>query len=128
MRNRYFNYIVLNHKGKIAINKRGKSDIWTNLYDFPNIETEKQFTEDQFLKSVEWKSFIKNAVYSVKSVASGYKHILSHQKIYATFWEISCEKPLSKLLQETGKIINEENIHEYAVPRLIENYLKVRDK
>jgi A/G-specific adenine glycosylase len=123
VRNRYFNYIVLHHKSTTAINKRTEKDIWTNLYDFPLIETDTELTEEQFIKSANWKQFIGSSKYIVKSVSVSYKHILSHQKIYARFWEIECEKPFGKLLSKTGIVIKEKDIHQYAVPRLIENYL-----
>lgn len=124
VRNRYFNYIVLNHKTSIAINKRTEKDIWTNLYDFPLIETNKELNEEQFLKSQEWKSFIVTTKYTVKSVSASYKHILSHQKIYARFWEIDCKESFNKLLSKTCITIKKEDIHKYAVPRLIENYIE----
>jgi A/G-specific adenine glycosylase len=128
VRNRYFNYIVLNHKGTIAINKRTAKDIWTNLYDFPLIETTEELKEEDFLKSKEWKIFIGSSKYTVKSISLGYKHILTHQKIYARFWEIDCKIKVDKLLPETGIIIKERDIHKYAVPRLVEIYLEKREK
>lgn len=124
VRNRYFNYIVLNHKTNTAINKRTEKDIWTNLYDFPLIETNKELNEEQFLRSQEWKNFIVNTKHTVKSVSASYKHILSHQKIYARFWEIDCENSFEKLLSETCITIRKKDIHKYAVPRLIENYIE----
>jgi A/G-specific adenine glycosylase len=125
-RNRYFNYIVLNYKGKTAINKRGINDIWTNLYDFPNIETDKQLSEEDFLQSESWKNFMKRNEFNIKSISPSHKHILSHQKIYARFWEINCKNPFTNWLSKTYIVINERNIQNYAVPRLIENYLNGR--
>ncbi len=122
VRNRYFNYIVLNHKGTTAINKRVEKDIWSGLYDFPLIETNTGLDEQQFLKSKEWMSFIKKTKYTIKSVSSSIKHVLSHQKIEARFWEIDCAQPIDRLLQETT-IIDRKDVRNYAVPRLIENYL-----
>lgn len=126
VRERYFNYIVVHHKGNVAINKRAGKDIWTSLYDFPLIETNKELKEEQFLKSQEWKKFIGSTTYTVKSISTSYKHILSHQKIYARFWEIDCSKPFHKLLSETAIVIKEKDIYQYAVPRLIERYLESR--
>ena len=125
-RNRYFNYIVLHHQGNIAINKRGENDIWTNLYDFPNIETDKQLSEQEFLRSEEWKKFMWDQKFTIHSISSIYKHVLSHQKIHARFWEIDCKKSFNELLNETTIVINENEVHTYAVPRLIENYLRTR--
>ena len=50
VRDRYFNYIVLHHKDITAINKRVAKDIWTNLYDFPLIETDKELDEKRIFK------------------------------------------------------------------------------
>ncbi len=126
-RNRFFNYIVLHHNGNIAINKRVEKDIWINLYDFPLIETEKELTEEQFLRSTEWIEFIEKNKYTIRSVSANYKHILSHQKIYARFWEIDCPKPFDKIIPKTALVINKKSIHDHAVSRLIEKYLQDRN-
>lgn len=124
VRNRYFNYIVLSHKSTTAIKKRVEKDIWINLYDFPLIETDKELKEDQFLKSTEWKHFIKTLNYSVKTISQPYKHILSHQHIYARFWEIDCKDSFDKLIQKNCITIKKRDIHKYAVPKLIENFIE----
>jgi len=124
VRNRYFNYIVLHHKSTTAINKRGEKDIWTNLYDFPLIEIDKEINEEQFLKSKDWKSFIGTSEYTVKSISVSYKHILSHQKIFARFWEIECNRAFDKLLPKNCIKIKKRDISKYPVPKLIEHYLE----
>ncbi len=124
VRNRYFNYIVFHYKGTIAINKRIGKDIWTNLHDFPLIETSEALTEEQLLSSPEWKKMIGKNKYVVKSISSSYKHILSHQKIYARFIEIVCKNPLKNNLPKELLIIKENDIYKYAVPRLVDLYLE----
>ena len=124
VRNRYFNYIVLRHKNKTIVRKRTGKDIWINLYDFPLIETEEQLPEDVFLRSKEWKKFIGNSSFTIEGVSKEYKHILSHQKIYARFWELSCETPLNYFSTNGSVIIPEKQLNQYAVPRLIDNYLQ----
>jgi A/G-specific adenine glycosylase len=126
IRNRYFNYIVLNNNGSTIINKRLSKDIWTNLYDFPLIETDQQSEETKILASDEWKKLIGKNKYSIKAVSTSYKHILSHQHIYAKFWEIECLTELKKIKPLTALVIKQKDIHKYAVPRLIENYLEKR--
>ena len=126
VRDRYFNYIVVHSKGKTIIKKRLEKDIWINLYDFPLIETPGELNEESFLKSKEWKAFIGTVPYTVTAVSSYYKHILSHQKIYARFWEITCEITLKPLVTDSRIVIPENEIHLYAVPRLIENFLETR--
>jgi A/G-specific adenine glycosylase len=126
IRDRYFNYIVLRYKTKTILRKRTEKDIWTNLYDFPLIETEQQVSEEIFLKSKEWKKFIGYTPYMITGVSKEYKHVLSHQKIYARFWELSCETPLDCFSKEGTIIIPEKELSRYAVPRLIDNYLLAR--
>jgi A/G-specific adenine glycosylase len=124
VRDRYFNYIVLQNKGFTIINKRLAKDIWTNLYDFPLIETKQRLTETKFLASKEWNQLIGRNKFEIRSVSGDYKHILSHQKIYARFWEIECLEELKKVLPEEAIIIRQKEIQKYAVPRLIETYLQ----
>jgi A/G-specific adenine glycosylase len=126
VRNRYFNYIVLHYKCKTVLHKRLEKDIWVNLYDFPMIETSKEIPEEHFLKSSEWKNFIGTIPYTLTSVSAPYKHVLSHQRIHARFWEIACESSLADLIRDSRILIPEKNIQDYAVPRLIENYLEKR--
>ncbi|MFL5765295.1 MAG: A/G-specific adenine glycosylase [Bacteroidia bacterium] len=120
VRDRYFNYVVWNHKGTVAINKRIGKDIWTSLYDFPLIEADRELTETKLFGSQEWKKLTGKTKYTVRSVSPFHKHILSHQRIYARFIELECDKPLA-----AGQIIKRKEIHKYAVPRLIENYINV---
>jgi len=128
VRTRYFNYIVVNYKNKTIIRKRTEKDIWTNLHDFPLIETASDLSETAILESKEWKKFIGNTKYTVKSVSKQHKHILSHQKIMARFWEINCKNSLIVIEDKNYLTINKSEIGKYAVPRLIDNYLIEQDK
>lgn len=124
VRDRYFNYIVFLQNGKTIINKRTKKDIWTNLYDFPLIETEASLSELKFLNSKEWKDLIGKNKFKINSVSPSFKHILSHQRIHARFWEIKTDTDLKKFKDKSMTIISSKDIHKYAVPRLIEIYLE----
>ena len=123
VRDRYFNYIVLQHKGKTVINKRTGKDIWTNLHDFPLIETAADVEEGDFLNSAGWKKLIGKNKFTVRSVSPYHKHILSHQRIFARFWEIETGAALEKLEIPNAIVIREADIHAYAIPRLIDLYL-----
>lgn len=120
-RNRYFNYLVIEDNNTLLIKKRGEKDIWQGLFDFPLIETEKAITsiEQLELTSIHDKLSLINIF--LKDVSEEYKHILSHQKIYAKFWRIE----LKKSIPLTNSIIQIpfDTIHNYPVPKLIDNYL-----
>ncbi|MEO6904155.1 MAG: A/G-specific adenine glycosylase [Bacteroidia bacterium] len=126
VRNRYFNYLVLKHLNKIAIHKRSGKDIWTGLYDFPLIETTKEITEEALLKSAEFKKIVGKNSFTIKSISGIFKHILSHQKLYARFIEIELAVSFNKIIQDTSLIINLNSLPKYAVPKLIETYLKTK--
>ncbi|HLC82422.1 MAG TPA: NUDIX domain-containing protein, partial [Bacteroidia bacterium] len=126
VRSRYFNYLIFRNKGSIAIHKRTAKDIWINLHDFPLIETTKELSEEQLIKSPEWKKMLGKTKYSIKSISNPYKHILSHQKIYARFIEIECKEPLKSFLPKDVLIIKEKDIQKFAVPRLVDLYLEKR--
>lgn len=116
-RNRYFNYLVVMDSNYIYINERTKKDIWIGLYDFPLLETSKPLTSFELL-SKEFKSFDLTMI----SSSNAPKHILSHQKIYTTFWLTTCNNQ-KKMDKDYTKIPLKE-INNYPVPKLIENYLK----
>lgn len=123
---RYFNYLVLRKNGNFFIRKRTGNDIWKNLYDFPVIETERPISKAELLKRISEKSLL------IKSESPAYKHILSHQIIYAKFWEVKSNKIqfIKKRYAKTGlwastptEEVGNSNIHRFAFPRLIERYL-----
>jgi A/G-specific adenine glycosylase len=87
-RNRYFNYFIIRHGERILMNKRGKGDIWQHLHDFPLIESEKDLKPEELIVHSEFfEKFGGNLTF--KYISERYKHVLSHQNIYARFFEIS---------------------------------------
>ena len=122
-RNRYFNYLVVNYKNSLILEKRTDNDIWKNLYDFPLIETNKLLSEAEFVNSPYFKKIITKHKGIIKSVSKVYKHVLSHQKIYARFLEIKAKK---SFLSKNSIEVPYKKVNKYAIPRLIENYLQER--
>lgn len=118
IKNRYFNYIIFNYKNSVYITKRTEKDIWQNLYEFFLIETDHKADEETILKSKELKNVIKE--FDVLKITETKKHILSHQHLYSTFYELKIDKEL-KLTHL--KKIPRAKIKEYAFPQLINKYL-----
>lgn len=116
-RNRYFNYIVIINHENIYLKERKEKDIWTGLYDFPLLETKIPIDSFETINNA-----FKNDQLTLKKKSIEYKHILSHQKIYATFWLVSVDNLESVLIKNTKIPIVE--IKNYPVPKLIDNYLK----
>jgi len=121
VRDRYFNYIVLRHKNKLIIKKRTEKDIWKNLYDFPLIETNTELKESALLKTSEWKNIIGKNKFNIRSVSKTHKHVLSHQNIYARFWEVEMNTALTK--SKELLIIDKKDFGSFAIPRLVDIYM-----
>lgn len=84
IRNRYFNYIVAISGDNILVNKRGEGDIWQNLYEFPLIETTELLPPSLLIKTEAFTEMFGHHA-EITSVHGPVKHILSHQKLAATF-------------------------------------------
>lgn len=119
IKNRYLNYFVFNYKNNVYIQKRTEKDIWQNLYEFYLIETDEPTDAKLLLKDKNLKALAKKM--EVASITSTKKHVLSHQHLYATFYEITIAEPIvSKFLIK----IKRENLNDFGLPQLINKYLK----
>lgn len=121
-RNRYFYFFHIIKGDNTWIQKRNQNDIWKGLYQFPLIETEQQCDWIQLQKLDEFKRlFNECGKIKVNLISPEIKHILSHQKLFATFLQVEVESKgdLSSFCQE----IKGEELDKYAVPKLILRYL-----
>lgn len=120
IRNRYFNYLVCRNADLIYLQKREKDDVWKNLYDFPLIETTQEISLEELLELSEFKQMI-NQMHKIhiKSEHTLFKHKLTHQTIYAKFWEIQFDH----IQFENWIPVVWSQIQSYPTSKLIENYL-----
>ncbi|WP_222537205.1 A/G-specific adenine glycosylase [Pedobacter polysacchareus] len=83
-RTRYFNYFVCQEEENLLVKKRSAGDVWQELYDFPLIETEKNYleTQESFLPELK-NNFGPDCLISP---ISAQKHLLTHQTIYVQFF------------------------------------------
>ena len=123
VRNRYLNYLVIMQGDKLLIRIRKEKDIWQGLHDFPMIESGKSITESKFLKDKEWEKIIHISKPIVKDVSEEYVHILSHQKLFARFYNMEATSKISKLPLDSFWI-KTKDLEKYAVPRLIDIYIR----
>jgi A/G-specific adenine glycosylase len=124
-KNRYFYYLIINHNNNqhIFINRRTKKDVWNSLYEFPLIERKEKNRITTLTQSQEWKLFFANNMPNITYISEEYKHILSHQNIFATFIEIKTKEP-TDYLKKNFISIDKDNLENYAVSRLIDRYLE----
>lgn len=117
--NRYFHYVIFNYKDFVYVSKRTKKDIWQNLYEFVLIETDHKVTEEEILQSKELKKIAKT--FEVLKVSPLKKHILSHQHLYSTFYEL---KISSKISSKNLVQIKRKQLSDLALPQLLIKYLQ----
>ena len=119
IKNRHLHYFIFNYKDTIYIQKRTEKDIWQNLYEFFLIETQNETDAEVMLKNEVLNSLVKD--FEVVCVTQSKKHILSHQHLYGTFYELTIKTPLK--LNSLIKI-KRNNLNDFALPQLITKYLK----
>lgn len=105
---RYFVYLIeLSPSQTIRIEKRKEKGIWQHLYQFPLLE---------FTSIEEKQSYL--ASLKSKFISKEYKHILSHQQLFAHFAvvEPSNEIPENQLEIALSELSN------FPIPRLIDKF------
>ena len=103
---RHLTYIYIRHEGMTALRRRPAGDIWQGLW-------EPLLVEDAPLPDLGCPLTL---------LARGVKHVLTHRILLADFYLAEPEKRPS--LPEEYLWINEQDINDYALPRLIEKLLE----
>jgi A/G-specific adenine glycosylase len=121
VRDRYFNYLVIEQGQSFFFNKRVDQDIWKNLYDFPLLETNHSIEPEKLILSDDWESLFNNEKVSITHISEEIIHILSHQRIHARFYHILPNS--MKNLPSQYVMINKKDIFGLPVPKIMETYL-----
>ena len=103
---RHLTYIYIRHEGQVALRRRPAGDIWQGLW-------EPLLVEDASLPDLGCP---------LTPLASGVKHVLTHRILRADFF--LAEPQERPTLPAEYQWINEQDIHDYALPRLIEKLLE----
>jgi A/G-specific adenine glycosylase len=122
IRNRYFNYLVIADRECIIMKKRTQNDIWKSLFDFPLIESNENLSIDELFQMNEFKNVWKYKKEQLLNVSKIYKHKLTHQIIYARFYEFhlrNSEVPVIADIRKTRL----KQLYQLPVPRLVDKYL-----
>jgi len=124
---RYFNYLFIIYNDFTFIEKRTGTDIWKLLYQFPLIETNDEISLPDLTKRKEWINIFKNIKTEIDTNYIEQKHILSHQKLITRFYKVkicTISKPLAHNYLKTNMV----ELHNYGIPKLLENYLEIINK
>ncbi|MBK3518172.1 A/G-specific adenine glycosylase [Carboxylicivirga marina] len=109
-RARYLHFFLIRNENKIVLEKRNAKDIWKNLYQLPLKETRSAKKIKSFDLRESQPLFVKK-----------YKHILSHQILYASFY--FADKSVLSQLEGEYFDVDLELLDDYAFPQLVVNFL-----
>jgi A/G-specific adenine glycosylase len=87
-RKRYFYYLVFQYKKSLLMRNRKQKDIWLGLHDFPMIETTRSVKAEKIISELDVIKKL-NIEADKYSITDTYKHVLTHQTIFARFIVIS---------------------------------------
>ncbi|MGK6350248.1 A/G-specific adenine glycosylase [Parapedobacter sp. DT-150] len=120
-RNRYFNYFLVMDGDRLLMNKRGRGDIWENLYELPLIETAHQMEVRELATAADvMDCFGPHA--ELRLVTGPVKHVLSHQNLYAQFIAVTaCAEPRKKMNWDYVFI---KDLGTLAKPKLIYSFFE----
>ncbi|GAE83695.1 A/G-specific adenine glycosylase [Bacteroides reticulotermitis] len=122
-RDRFLNYIYVRVGAYTFISKRTLNDIWQNLFEFPLIETATAVSEDEFLSLADFQAMLAPGEEPlIRCVCRNVKHVLSHQVIYANFYEVTLPEESVSFSRYQKIRVNE--LEQYAVSRLIHTFIE----
>ncbi|MDO5978505.1 A/G-specific adenine glycosylase [Flavivirga spongiicola] len=118
-KNKYFNFLVfISEDGKTVLEKRENKGIWQNLYQFPLIETNANVDINTLKPLIKEHDLIKGMPFELSLYNKDIiVHKLSHQHLHTRFWVVNVNR-----LKD--KSISTNDIHNYAVPILIGNFIE----
>ncbi|MFA4867322.1 MAG: A/G-specific adenine glycosylase [Pedobacter sp.] len=120
-RTRYFNYFVVREEDRILVKKRNSGDIWQELYDFPLIETEKNYQEASASFSEQLQKLFGNNTNI--TALSQQKHLLTHQTIYVQFFGL--DNYIINFSEDADiKWVSLQEFNELPHPKVIANFIK----
>jgi A/G-specific adenine glycosylase len=115
---RFLNYIVfIDSNQKTIVNKRRNKDIWFKLNEFPLIESKTEIKNINTL--TDFKKLIDNLSLTIlkeKEKIYRIKHILSHQILYISFYQICVKETIT-----SG--VHLSNLNNYNFPVPITNFI-----
>ena len=119
VRDRFLHFLFIKVKKNIYLKKR-KKGIWIGLYELPFLEFKHRVSEEEVLNSDEWLNFSKAKKLDVFLVSNEFVHTLSHQKIYAQFWQLK----MQDIYLKDYELVSEKDLLNYPVSRLTEKYFE----
>ena len=120
VRNRFFDYFVIEHNGTFLMHQRPEGDVWTGLNDFYLVENEEKLSQLDEIKCDFLQETLSKAI--IKGHSEIYVRILTHQRIEARFWHIVLNDEVATPIGYAFYSLDEVEV--LPKPILIDKYLK----
>lgn len=117
---RWLYYLVISHKNKLLVRKRGKGDIWENLYEFVLMEEITPLDPDKLHQHPFLKKIFKDQDFKIGSVSENHRQLLTHQVINGCFIELKASRQVSIPGYDPVPAADLSNL---PFPKLISGYL-----
>jgi A/G-specific adenine glycosylase len=117
-KNRWFYYLLIEHKSKFYVRKRITKDIWQSLHEF--VLVEKTGRKDPLQVLTSGFKDILPPDYMLEEISDFYKQLLTHQTIHACFVHVRITDPL---LTDGYTLMDKKALGLLAFPRLLNDYL-----
>jgi A/G-specific adenine glycosylase len=124
VRERFFNYVVIQQGGQLALRQRPDKDIWASMYDFWLLETSTPASIDTLAHNPELASMLAQGV--LQGPSPLVTHVLTHQRIQTTFWQLDIPEQIPLALPLQMRLYSLEEVWLLPKSTLVNNYLKER--
>lgn len=121
-RTRWFNYLVIQTPEGLIMKKRDAGDIWTGLWEFPLFEAGKLMDEKEVIQLAVDNNMLGPGT-NVSKFKKDYRHILTHQTIYARFFIADVKNSVDQPAVSEGIKFDKDQIRETAISRLMEKFI-----
>ncbi|CAG5070066.1 Adenine DNA glycosylase [Dyadobacter sp. CECT 9623] len=123
VKQRFFNYIVVESNGQLAMKERPSKDIWQGLYDFYLLESTAPIEDPDDLQSlISSAGLLQQGI--LKMTSKIYTHILTHQRLHVSFWWLEISETNTIDLPAGLTFYTKEQIESLPKPILIDTFLK----
>lgn len=112
---RFFVYIKVVTPQGVWLTRRGGNDIWQGLYEYPLIEFDHTPTMAELLQTDFVKQLPQGGRW--KMVKEHYRHVLTHQVIWADLYTLTFDSALPAPAQYI--VVANDTCGQYAMPQLI---------
>lgn len=116
---RYLNYLIINHKDNYLVKQRSESDIWKKLFEFPLIETNQPAELNELLERMGWNIRSKKEIGAPVQT----RHLLTHRILHLNVYNVSVSAREYRSLSKRYECVSKDKLNELAFPKPLAQYI-----